>query len=148
NVPPLRICRPIKKKVALVRELSQVTRFLDQSDLDSEGQPKPVVDLMHPWTPFQELILKEYVIVNEQTKHRLPTVEAALVSKYASMLSPYRDRDKKEQDAVDFRRIARANHDRLQVDDLRRLAGLAWEGGADEIMRFVEMALSDKPFPI
>jgi hypothetical protein len=131
-----------------VVELSQVTRFADPNDLDASGKPKPVVDLMHPWSPFQELILKEYVYVDRQTKHRLPTVEAALVSKYASILSPFRNREKKEYDAGDFRRIARANHAKLQRDDLRRLAGLIWEGGADEIERFVAIALSDEPFPI
>jgi hypothetical protein len=132
----------------VVRELSQVTRFLDPNDLDATGQPKPVVDLMHPWSPFQELILKEYVIVDGETQHRLPTVEAALVSKYASIVSPHRDREKKEYDSADFRRIAKANHDRLRTDDLRRLAGLVWEGGAEEIQHFVQIALSDEPFPI
>jgi hypothetical protein len=131
-----------------IRELSQVTRFLDPLDLDHEGQPKPIINLMHPWSPFQELILKEYVIVDEETQHRLPTLEAALVSKYGSMISPFRDRDKKEQDAVDFRRLARANRDRIRTEDLRRLAGLVWEGGADDIERFVAIALSDQPFPI
>jgi len=132
----------------VVCELSQVTRFLDPTDVDAEGHPKPVINLMHPWSPFQELILAEYVIVDEPTQHRLPTVEAALVSKCAALLSPYRDRDKREQDAVDFRRVARANRDRLRHDDLRRLAALGWEGGADEIGRFVQIALSDEPFPI
>jgi hypothetical protein len=132
----------------IVRELSQVTRFLDPLDLDPHGNPKPIVDLMHPWSPFQELILKEYVVVDEETQHRLPTLEAALVSKYAAMVSPYRDRDKREQDAVDFRRLIRANQDRIQSDILQRLANLVWEGGADEIGRFIEIALSDKPFPI
>jgi hypothetical protein len=132
----------------VIRELSQVTRFLDPADLDHEGQPKPVIDLMHPWSPFQELILKEFVIVDEATQHRLPTVEAALVSKYAAMLSPFRDRDKKEFDAGDFRRLARANGDHIREDDLRRLASLVWEGGADEIGRFIEIAFSDQPFPI
>lgn len=132
----------------VIRELSQVTRFLDPLDLDPQGQPKPVIDLMHPWAPFQELILKEYVVVDEETQHRLPTLEAALVSKYASMLSQFRDRDKKEQDAVDFRRLVRANRDRIRRDDLCRLAGLVWEGGAEEIERFVGTAISDNPFPI
>jgi hypothetical protein len=132
----------------VVRELSQVTRFLDPNDLDATGQPKPVVDLMHPWSPFQELILKEFVVVDEQTKHRLPKVEAALASKYASILSPHRDRGKKEQDAVDFRRIAQANRSSLNMAVLRRLAGMIWEGGADEIERFVEIAQTDKPFPV
>jgi hypothetical protein len=131
-----------------VRELSQVTRFLDPADLDHEGRPKPVIDLMHPWSPFQELILKEFVIVDEGTEHRLPTLEAAIVSKYASMISPHRDRDKREQDAVDLRRLVRANRDRIRDNDLRRLAALVWEGGADDVIRFVQIALSDDPFPI
>lgn len=132
----------------VLRELSQVTRFLDPNDLDAEGQPKPVIDLMHPWSPFQELILKDYVVVDDKTSHRLPTLEAAMASKYAAIVSPYRDREKKDYDAGDFRRLARANQDHLRTDDLRRLAGLIWEGGADEIERFVKIALSDEPFPI
>jgi hypothetical protein len=132
----------------VIRELSQVTRFMDPFDLDPQGQPKPAIDLMHPWSPFQELILKEYVVVDETTQHRLPTLEAALASKYAAMISPHRDRDKREYDAGDFRRLVRANRDRIRRDDLRRLAGLIWENGADDIERFVETALSDRPFPI
>ena len=132
----------------IIRELSQVTRFLDPLDLDVQGQPKPVVDIMHPWSPFQELILKDYVIVDKETKHRIPTVEAALVSKYAAIVSPYRDREKKDYDAADFRRLVRANHDRIRKDDLHRLAGLVWEGGADDIDRFIQIALSEEPFPI
>ena len=131
-----------------VRELSQVTRFLDPADLDHDGRPKPVVDVMHPWSPFQELILKEYVIVDEQTQHRLPTLEAALVSKYAALISPYRDREKREYDAGDFRRLVRANQEQIQHDDLRRLAALVWERGADDITRFLQIAVSDEPFPI
>jgi hypothetical protein len=132
----------------VARELSQVTRFADPADLDAMGQPKVVLDIMHPWSPFQELILKEYVVVDKQTQHRLPTLEAAMVSKYAAMVSPHRDREKREYDAADFRRLARANSGQIRKDDLRRIAGLVWEGGADEIERFVEVALSDEPFPI
>jgi hypothetical protein len=132
----------------VVRELSQVTRFMDPGDLDAAGQPKPVVDVMLPWSPFQKLILQDYVEVDRKTKHRLPKLEAALISKYAAIISPHRDREKREYDAGDFRRLVRANVDRLQKDDLRRLAGLVWEGGADEIDRFVQIALSDQAFPM
>ena len=131
-----------------VQELSQVIRYKDPADLDTDGNPKPVIDLMLPWSPFQEMILKEYVVVDEETGHRLPSVEAALVSKYASILSPHRVRDRKEQDAVDFRRIVRANHHRLDATALRRLAALVWERGGEEIGRFVEIALSDEALPI
>jgi hypothetical protein len=75
-------------------------------------------------------------------------LEAALVSKYAAMISPHRDREKREYDAADFRRLARANRGGIRNDDLRRIAELVWEGGADEIGRFIEIALSDAPFPI
>jgi hypothetical protein len=132
----------------VVRELSQVTRFADPADLDGEGQPKQVIDLMHPWSPFQELILKEHVLVDKKTRHRLPTLEAALVSKYAAIVSPHRVRDDKEQDAVDFRRLVKANQGRIREDELRRLAGLVWEGGAEDIIRFVDLALAGEAFPI
>ncbi|MEX2142782.1 MAG: hypothetical protein WD894_26235 [Pirellulales bacterium] len=131
----------------IVRELSQVTRFADPADVDAEGKPKQVIDLMHPWSPFQELILNEYVIVDKATQHRLPTLEAALVSKYAAIISQYRDRGKKEYDAGDFRRLVKTNSERIREDDLRRLARLVWENGADEIIRFIELAIAEQPFP-
>ena len=131
-----------------VRELSQVTRFLDPGDLDRDGRPKPVLDVMHPWSPFQELILKEHVVVDAATKHRLPSLEAAIVSKFAALISPHRDRDKREYDAGDFRRLVRANRDRIRTDAMHQLAELVWEDGAKDIDRFVEIALSDQPFPI
>jgi hypothetical protein len=128
---------------------------MDPLDLDPNGQPKPAIDLMHPWSPFQELILKEYVIVDKEyvivdkeTQHRLPTLEAALASKYAAMISPHRDRDKREYDAADFRRLVRSNRDRIRNDDLRRLAVLIWERGGEEIDQFIRTALSDAAFPI
>lgn len=132
----------------IVRELSQVVRFMDPRDLYPTGEPKPVIDLMLPWGKFQETILKEFVTTDEETEHRIPRLEAALASKYASMISSHRDRDKKEQDAVDFRKIARANYDRIERESLRRLAGEIWEGGAEEIEQFLEIAISDKPFPV
>jgi hypothetical protein len=132
----------------VVRELSQVTRFGDPADLDAKGKPKQVIDLMHPYSPFQELILKEYVLIDEKTKHRLPALEAALVSKYAAIVSPYRAFDDKGQDAIDFRRLVKANYNHIREVDLRRLAALVWENGAEDIVRFVQLAMSEQPFPI
>ena len=58
--------------------------------------PKPTVDIMHPWGPFQELILKEYVIVDEETQHRIPTLEKSLVSKYAAFSCPPSEVEKRK----------------------------------------------------
>ncbi len=129
-------------------ELSNVVRFMDSSDLDSEGKPKPVVDIMLAWGKFQETILLKCVIVDKETGSRYPTVEAALVSKYAPLVSPNRSREKKEQDAVDFRRIIRANHERIDRKIVSDLAGQVWEKGSEEILDFIELTLKDQPFPI
>lgn len=132
----------------LLRELSQVVRFLDPADLGSDGQPKSVIDLMQPWGTFQETILKQHVMLDPETQHRIPTLEAALVSKYAAMVSPHRDFEKREYDAGDFRRMVRANHDRIDRDALRRLADEVWDGAGADIDRFLKAALEAQPFPI
>ena len=97
---------------------------------------------------FQETILKKHVVIDAETQHRIPTLEAALVSKYAAMISQYRDRAKKEQDAADFRRMVRANQERIHRDALGCLADEVWDRGAVEIAQFLEIALSDQPFPV
>jgi len=128
--------------------LSQVIRFIDPTDLDSDGKGKPVVDLMFPWSPFQETILTSCVVVDPSSGSRYPTLEAALVSKYAALVSPHRSSEKKEQDAVDFRRIARANCKDLDRDKLRTLGNQVWEGGGEEILLFVDLTLADKQLPL
>jgi hypothetical protein len=132
----------------VVRELEQVIRFMDPNNLDANGRAKPVVDLMLPWATFHQVILKECVVVDDVTRHRLPTLEAALVSKYAAMISRYRDIEKKDYDAGDFRRMVKANYEKIKRGDLRRLADLIYTGGGDEIERLVESAKKGEPFTI
>jgi hypothetical protein len=130
----------------LVVKLPQVVRFMDAKDLDSDGKPKPVIDLMLPWGKFQVTILKEFVIIDEKTGNRLPMIEAAIVAKYAAIVSPHRDWDKKQQDAVDVRRIIKANIAAIDRERLVRLANEVWEGGGDEILQFLKKAMQNEPF--
>ncbi len=132
----------------VLQEFPQVARFLDPQDLDSHGHPKPVIDLMLPVAEFQKTILKQYVVTDRETGHHIPRLEAALVSKYAAMISLHRDVNKKEYDCGDFRGMVRANSAAIQRKDLRRLAGQVWEGGSEEIERFLEIALGNRPFPL
>jgi hypothetical protein len=129
-------------------EMPQVIRFMDSTDLDHEGNAKPLIDVMNPWSPFQETILKQHVLRDEQTGSRYPTVEAALASKYAALVSPNRSRDKKEYDAGDFRKIVRANHERLNRDVLFALCNQIWEKGGEEVLKFIELTLTDQALPI
>lgn len=134
---------PMLKRV----ELPQVVRFMDETDLDHDGHAKPVVDIMLPWGKFQETILNHYVLVNEELRSRYPTVEAAIASKYAALISPNRSRDKKAYDAADFRKITRANHKLLNRDILLVLGNQIWEKGGDELLNFVDLTIADQPLP-
>ena len=132
----------------LVKQCDVVVRFLDPHDLNRQGDPKPVIDIMQPWSQFQQTILKEFVTIDPATKHRIPRLEAALVSKYAAMISPFRLLEKKEQDAVDFRRIVKANFDGIDHDALKQLADEVYDGGANEIEKFLDIAMSNRPFAL
>ena len=128
-------------------DLSQVVRFMDPADTFDDGKPKPVIDIMLPWSKFQETILKDHVIIDAKSGHRIPTVEAAIVSKYAALVSPHRDLDKKEQDAVDMRRVMKANHISIRREILTALANEIWEKGGEEILQLLDLAIDGKPFP-
>lgn len=134
----------------VVEELEPVVRFKDPADCFNDGRPKPVIDLMMAWSNLNEAILKEkdLVVVDKETQHTIPIVEAALASKYAALISDYRDREKKEYDAGDFRRIARANYDRVRREMLWRLGDLVWNGGGAELEEFFEIAQRDEAFPV
>jgi len=134
----------------IVEELEPVVRFKDPGDCYADGSPKPVIDLMLDWSRLHDAILREaeYVIVDPETRNVIPTVDAALASKYAALISDLRDWEKRQQDAVDFRRMARANYDRVQRERLRRLGDLVWQGGGAELEQFLEIAQRDEPFPV
>ncbi len=127
--------------------LSQVIRFADPQDCDSDGKPKPVIDIMSPWSPFQELILREHVIEDAETHSCYPTLEAAIVSKYAPLISSQRSIDEKSYDGCDLRRIIKANANKIDHERLRTLGDLVWEQGGAEVLRFIDLALADQPFP-
>jgi hypothetical protein len=129
------------------RELSQVVRFLDPGDCDAQGRPRPVIDLMFPWGKFQETILAEHVVQDERTGHRLPTLEAALVSKYAALVSPHRDWVRKQQDAADLQLLIKTNDGQIDEGVLAALAAEVWEGGGREIVHFLHLARTEQPFP-
>ena len=128
------------------RSLSQVVRFMDPGDPDEVGNPKPVIVIMLPWSEFQKTILLDHVLIDPESGNRIPTVEAAIVSKYAALISPHRNIDKREYDAGDMRRIMKANSTRLHRDQLSSLAAQVWEGGGLEIVKYLELALADQPF--
>ncbi len=130
------------------KEFPPVVRFYDPGERDGDGNMVPVIDLMLPWSPFQETILKDHVVIDPGTLNRHPTLEAAIVSKYAALVSPHRVFDKKQQDATDLGRLIRNTHPDYDVAAIQALAGQVWEGGSPEIVDFIDCALNEKPFPV
>ena len=90
-------------------EFEPVVRFYDPGELDRDGNKVPVIDLMLPWSRFQETILKEHVLEDGFTGHRYPTAEAAIVAKYAAMVSLTR---KNRQEGTGRRRFTPAHRNR------------------------------------
>lgn len=79
----------------IVRETEVVIRFLDPGEKDKQGRPKPVIDVMLPWSHLHQEILRSEVVVDPQAEVRHPTLEAAIAAKYAAMVSPNRQFSKK-----------------------------------------------------
>lgn len=129
-------------------EYPQVIRFCDPGDVDSAGKPKPVINSMLPWSPFQETILRNHIVIDPQTGDRIPSLEAAIISKYAAVVSPNRAFDRKLQDAADLHRLIKTNHDAIDQTVLKSLADEVWDGGAIDILDFLTRALNDQPFDI
>jgi hypothetical protein len=91
-----------------------VTRFRD-AETD-----EPRIDLMKPLQKVYQLVFRHTCTVGES--HRIPDLEMALVSKFAAMVSPRRERPRKMQDAADFADIVTHNQRKIDMRKLERLA--------------------------
>ncbi len=129
-------------------EFESVVRFYDTGERDRDGNKRPVINLMLPWGKFQETILKEHVLTDQKTGSRYPTAEAAIVAKYAALISPSRKPAKRKYDAEDLENLIRTVHPHYNIATIRSLAGQVREGGSDDILRLIDCALNEKPFPV
>ena len=131
-----------------IRELDVVIRFADPGEIDIHGKAVSVIDLMLPWNQLHQTILSKYVVEDGHTGSRIPTVEAAIVCKYAALISPSRVAEKKDFDAGDLRRLIRTSHPNHNLDTISNLANEVFDGGGKEIRDFIDCALNEKPFPV
>jgi len=134
-----------KKAVQAVREAFPhlvvddnpvVTRFKDPA-IDAV-----VIDLMKPKHDIHAAVFENTVAV-EKT-HMIPSLEMALASKFAAMVSPNRLMKKKYLDAADFSTIADANRERIDRDKARTLGELVYEGGGNDLVSLIEDALAGR----
>lgn len=123
-----------------VEDFPVVTRFRDPTT------DKPVIDLMKPLNDALSAVFKNSVAVRKS--HRVPTLEMALVSKFAAMVSPFRERTKKLQDVADFAAVVLYNRHKIDHKKLERLADLVYEGGRVEAIKLLEDIVEGRPIQV
>ena len=109
-----------------------VTRFLDPAT------GTPLIDLMKPTQPLFKVAFRQTVLVEES--YRIPNLEFALACKFAAMVSPNREENKKYRDAADFIEMVKHNPTAIRLARLRQLGERVYPGGGAEILRLVENA--------
>ena len=120
------------------------------------GEKESVVDVIYPHRADLAEALENPVWTEnkeEGVRYRIPTLEAALSSKYGAMLNPSRALDQRIQDSADFTRMVQHSYDEGQLPiDLERLELLGekvWPGGGGkEILRMVEQVKAGKAISI
>ncbi|MBM4070905.1 MAG: hypothetical protein FJ271_18425 [Planctomycetes bacterium] len=106
-----------------------VTRFRDPAN------KKPLIDLMKPRHDALLAVFKNSILVGKS--HRVPTLEMALVSKFAAMVSPFRDDDKKLVDGGDFVNMVKHRAKSINLSKLKKLGEKVYRGGGAEISKMV-----------
>lgn len=117
-----------------------VTRFIDPST------QKVVIDLMKPYMELYKLVFKNSVVIGED--YHIPTLEMALTSKYAAMISPNRTADKKHIDAGDFINMVRTHSGEIDLKKLAKLAETIYQGAGSEIVEYVNDAEAGRTLKI
>ena len=112
-----------------VNDFPVVTRFVDP------GTGLGVIDVMKPTHPLYRVAFRHTIQVEET--HRLPSLELAIVSKFAAMVSPHRGQPKKLIDGGDFSDIIIFNRARIDLDKLVALANKVYPDGGNEILTHI-----------
>lgn len=112
------------------KDYAVVTRFTDPATGET------VIDLMKPVQKIHKMVFKNAIWVRES--HQVPTLEMALISKFAAMISPNPSYDKKLVDAGDFVNMVKNNFKSIGRNQLRRLAEKVYRGGGDEIIQMID----------
>ena len=131
----------------IVDRQAVVVRFRDPGEVAIDGEMKQVIDIMLPSNACYQSILDQHHTLDATTGHRIPILEAACASKFAALVSPYREWNKKQQDAVDLRVIMLPNANTLDRELLQQLGDLVYPEGGQELLQFLQLTIDKQPFP-
>ncbi len=112
-------------------DLEVVTRLKEKQSGDV------LIDVMKPNQQPARSVFKNCVDVKERGQaYRIPTLEMALVLKFAPMISLNRADEDKFQDAHDFIRMVK-NNEEINLESIEKLGDLVYNGGGKEILELV-----------
>jgi hypothetical protein len=123
-----------------VKDTPVMTRFIDPVT------DKPVLDVMKPTQKVFQMAFRYTVKVGDT--YRIPDLEMALISKFAAIPSPHRERLRKVQDVNDFGEMAVCNKDVIDFAKLRRLANYVYPDGGMEIQSLIEDIYANRPLQV
>ena len=113
----------------VIERTAVVTRFLDP------GNNEPVIDVMQPAGVLRHAFRNS---VQVGDTYCVPNLELALAVKFAAIVSPDRELERKYRDAGEFMEIIFRNKTQLNVERLRRLGDAVQPNGGRLVERFVE----------
>lgn len=132
--------RQVKKAVQL---LLAAFPDLDQEDLEvvvrlrSKTSGNVLIDVMKPvQQPYREIFKNTVKTVSEGVEDRVPSLEMALVCKFAPMVCLMRADERKHQDAHDFIVMVKQNAD-LDLKKLEELGDLVYGGDGQKVVEMV-----------
>lgn len=106
------------------------------------GTSDVVIDVMKPvQQPIQEVFKHTHTVHSEGQTYRVPSLEMAIVMKFASMTSLYRGDPEKFQDAHDFILMVRNNAEELDQEKLGQLGCLLYAQGGKDVLEMAGKAL-------
>ncbi len=103
---------------------------------------KVALDVLRPHRKLLQVVFRN--VHSLASYCHIPTLEMALACKFAMMISSDRRMDKRHIDAGDFISMVKRNRDRLDLEKLEKLGGVACKNGGRRIMRYFKDASADR----
>jgi hypothetical protein len=104
--------------------------------LQDRESEKVLIDLMKPRSLYRETFKHTHAVSSEGQDYRIPSLEMALATKFAAMISPHRLVGKRLRDAGDFALMVEHNPN-IDEERLSDLGELVYAGGGAEIREMV-----------
>jgi hypothetical protein len=147
--------RTITRAVNVIKALFpqlEAREFFGVYGFFESGDTQSLIDVTYPHREdLQETLANPIWVERSGLRFRIPSLEAAMANKYGAMLTPNRAVVKREQDIVDFRKMAlHSQEEGSQRIDLEKLASLGekvWAGGGGkEILDLVVTTRAGRSF--